>query len=211
MSCRSCWTYPQQESSPRPLRRPVSSHITAAVSDEASHPAEHRGSPVPLTPWQLVTCVHPTPSLPPSACLFTSHSTLISSPVFFKASQKERADDLHELACDSHTHTLLIPLRFIRSFLFPLFLYTGSLFSSVSLDPASSVILTLRSQSATPPILLESSALSPVSCLCSLCSAICRRQIVEVHYWGIYSISFLRSTNYEISMFKRELWFILFS
>lgn len=119
MSCRSCWTYPQQESSPRPLRRPVSSHITAAVSDEASHPAEHRGSPVPLSPWQLVTCVHPTPSLPPSACLFTSHSTLISSPVFFKASQKERADDLHELACDSHTHSLnsssLHPLLSISS------------------------------------------------------------------------------------------------
>lgn len=181
MSCRSCWTYPQQESSPRPLRRPVSSHITAAVSDEASHPAEHRGSPVPLSPWQLVTCVHPTPSLPPSACLFTSHSTLISSPCFLKRAKKSE-----QMTCTSWpvtlTHTLLIPLRFIRSFLFPLFLYTGSLFSSVSFDPASSVILTLRSQSATPPILLESSALSPVSCLCSLCSAICRSQIVEVHY-----------------------------
>ena len=104
MSCRSCWTYPQQESSPRPLRRPVSSHITAAVSDEASHPAEHRGSPVPLSPWQLVTCVHPIPSLPPSACLFTSHSILISSPCFLKRAKKSE-----QMTCTSwpvtHTHT----------------------------------------------------------------------------------------------------------
>lgn len=181
MSCRSCWTYPQQESSPRSLRRPVSSHITAAVSDEASHPAEHRSSPVPLSPWQLVTCVHPIPSLPPSPCLFTSHSPLISSPCFLKRAKKSK-----QMTCTSwpvtHTHTLLIPLRFICSFLLPLFLFTGSLFSSVSFDPASSVILTLRSQNASPPILLESSVLSPFSCLHSLCSAICRRQIVLVHY-----------------------------
>lgn len=172
-----------------------------------------RASRQPCSPHPVAACHLRTPHpITSSLCLslyLPFHSHFLA--VFFKASQKERADDLHELACDSHTHTLLIPLRFIRSFLFPLFLYTGSLFSSVSLDPASSVILTLRSQSATPPILLESSALSPVSCLCSLCSAICRSQIVEVHYWGIYSISFLRSTNYEISMFKRELWFILFS
>lgn len=67
---------------PPPNPRPVSSHIAAAVSDEASHPAEHRRSLVPLSAWQLVTCIHPIPSLPPSLCLFLSHFPLISSPCF---------------------------------------------------------------------------------------------------------------------------------
>ena len=143
-----------------------------------------RASQQPCSPLPVAAChlrtPHPiTSSLSLSLYLsFPSHFLA----VFFKASQKEQADDLHELACDSHIHTLLIPLRFICSFLLPLFLFTGSLFSSVSFDPASSVILTLRSQSASPPILLESSVLSPFSCLHSLCSAIYRRQIVLVHY-----------------------------
>lgn len=33
----------------------VSTHIAAAMSDKASHPAEHHGSPVSLSSWQLHT------------------------------------------------------------------------------------------------------------------------------------------------------------
>lgn len=83
--------------------RPVSSHTAAVMPDEASHPAEHHGSPVPLSPWQLVTC-----SPPPSLC----------SPFpecVFKAGQKCN----HVTCTTSHTSPLLSPLIHYPGVLFP--------------------------------------------------------------------------------------------
>lgn len=50
--------------------RPVSSHIAAAVLDEASHPTEHCWNPVLLSLWQPVTHMHPIPSLLPLLSLY---------------------------------------------------------------------------------------------------------------------------------------------
>ena len=67
-----------------------------------------RASQQPCSPLPVAAChlrtPHPiTSSLSLSLYLpFPSHFLAM----FFKASQKEQADDLHELACDSHTHSL---------------------------------------------------------------------------------------------------------
>lgn len=136
--------------------RPVSSHIAAAMSDEASQPAEHHGSPVPLSPWQLVTCIHPAPSLPPSPCRFPVSLSFPYS--VFKTGQKcEQMTDTRRLIW--LVHTALNTLSLLNPVLYP-----ELLFLSVSFDPTSSNILTLRSQSETPPILLESSSSSLFTC-----------------------------------------------
>lgn len=60
MSCWSCWTHPP----PFPIYpQPVSSHIAAAKSEEASHPAEYHGSPVSLSSMSAchLHVQHPTP------------------------------------------------------------------------------------------------------------------------------------------------------
>lgn len=132
--------------------RPVSSHIAAAMSDEASQPAEHHGIPVPLSPWQLVTCMHPTPSLPPSPCRFPVSLSFPYS--VFKTGQKCKQMTIWL------THTALNTLSLHN----PVILYPEFLFLSVSFDPTSSIILTLRSHSEMPPILLESSSSSLFTC-----------------------------------------------
>lgn len=93
--------------------RPVSSHIVAAVSDESSHPTEQHRNPALLSLWQLVTCVHPILSPPPSPVSFISHFPLIFSAVFFflPHKRKEQADDLHASAYNSLAQ-LLIPRLF---------------------------------------------------------------------------------------------------
>lgn len=80
-----------------------------------------RASRQPCSPLPVAACHLRTPHpITSSLCLslyLPFHSHFLA--VFFKASQKERADDLHELACDSHTHTLnsssLHPLLSISS------------------------------------------------------------------------------------------------
>lgn len=64
MSCRSCWTHPRL-GSPLPIYpRPVSSHIAAAESDEASHPQSIMGVLLVSPRCQLVLHV-PHPITPP--------------------------------------------------------------------------------------------------------------------------------------------------
>lgn len=89
--------------------RPVSSHIAAAMSDEASQPAEHHGIPVPLSQWQLVTCMHPTPSLPPSPCRFP---VSLSFPIAFL----KQARNASRWPYDSLTQLLIPCLSTILSF-----------------------------------------------------------------------------------------------
>lgn len=83
MSCRSCWTRPQQESFP-PSSQPVSSHIAAAVSDEAPHPAP--GAPLHSPRGSLSPANTPSHHFLSLSLYFP-----FSLSTFFKP-------DLHELA-----------------------------------------------------------------------------------------------------------------
>lgn len=69
--------------------RPVSSHIAAAVLDEASHPTEHCWNPVLLSLWQPVTHMHPSHHSSLS-CLFISHLPIISWSVCKQAEGASR-------------------------------------------------------------------------------------------------------------------------
>lgn len=107
VSCQNCCTHPLHLSSFFSPSKPVSSHNAAAVSDEASRPAEHQWSPLPRSLWQPVTCMA-SPIPPPShhSLPLSSFAVSLSFPQLFfflnkKAKPGERAVDRHAPACDS--------------------------------------------------------------------------------------------------------------